>query len=220
MSLGKKKKETFLRMIEMGKLVMPTEIIKVKEFSLFADEDMAAPKYRLLRFELLYPQMAENPNGDPIPKQSFRQYVQRDKDGHVFVYTNPKTQKRDVIMKGYQEAIITNTTEALSLQIRNQVSKKYIGFRPFFKDVHVRRCEFIFTAIGSLNKAETEALTTGEFIVFKETKPDLDNLQKLLWDAFEDSGVFTNDSRIASINGAFKRYGLVPGVIIELEGQI
>ena len=67
-------------------------------------------------------------------------------------------------------------------------------------------------------------------IYFKDTKPDLDNLEKLVWDAMQIEKadkdvrnamtglVYDNDAQIVSKNGIFKRWGLTPGVIIEMEG--
>lgn len=42
--------------------------------------------------------------------------------------------------------------------------------------------------------------TNGRYLsgTYKHTRPDTDNLQKLLKDVMEDTGFFTNDSRVAS----------------------
>jgi Holliday junction resolvase RusA-like endonuclease len=221
MAFGKKKTAEFLKVIEEGRKVMPREIIKPREYSLFDDvDDLGKPLYQHVRLELVYPEMNENLEGNPMAKQSFRQFVQREKSGDVFVFNNQRTGKKDVIMKGYTDAKITKTAEIITLQSRVQIAKNHIGFRQFTKDVHITRCEFIFAPIASMTKADKEALNTGEFIVWKDTKPDLDNLLKLIWDALEAAGVMENDARICSYNGIFKRYGPVPGVIIELEGRI
>jgi len=36
----------------------------------------------------------------------------------------------------------------------------------------------------------------------------------------QEAGVLSNDARICSKNGIFKRFGTVPGVIVEIEGRI
>lgn len=218
MAYSKKAKDKFLKIIEAGEVLMPREIIMTIQQSMF-DEPETGQKYLKMRFELLYPKLKENEEGNPMAKQSFKPFVQRDKEGNVFLYKNPQG-KMDCILKGYTESKITTTSDMLTMQMRVQIGKNHRGFRPFDKDVHVTRCEFIFAPIGSLSKDDHEALKTGSWIVFKDTKPDLDNLEKMVWDAMAEAGVFTNDSRISSKNGIFKRYGVVPGVVIELEGRI
>jgi Holliday junction resolvase RusA-like endonuclease len=219
MGYNKKTKEKFLKAIEYGKMVMPFGIINVKQYSLF-DEPENNDHYKVLNFALRYPPMDKNVNGDPMAKQSMRTMVRRDKEGNVMTFTNPKTGKLDVFTQQYQEAKLTQTADVLQLQLQQQLSKKYIGFRPFYKDVHILRAEFIFSQIASLSKSDEEAIASGDWIVFKETEPDLDNLEKMLWDVMQAAGIFTNDARIVSKNGIFKRYGTIPGIIVELEGRV
>jgi len=77
-----------------------------------------------------------------------------------------------------------------------------------------------------------EDLKAGTKIYFKDTKPDLDNLEKMVWDSMQAEKaekdvvnamtglVYDNDAQIVSKNGIFKRWGIRPGVIIEMEGYI
>lgn len=217
MGFNKKEKAAFLKIVDDCATIMPREMIKHKQLVLFNDDK---PLYQRLYFPLLYPEMKENPKGDPMPKQSFRHYPQRNRNGDVITYRNPKTGKLDVIIKGYQEAKITNTHAMLVEQIKRILLKDYKGFRPFFKDVHIIRAEFIFKSLDSFKKADKDAISSGNYILFKETEPDLDNLEKLLWDAMQEAGVWSNDARICSKNGILKRFGTVPGVIVEIEGRI
>lgn len=219
MGFNKKEKQAFLNIIESCAAIMPREMIQHKQFVLF-DEAEEKPTYKRLYFPLIYPEIKENPKGDPLPKQSFRHYVQRNKQGDVITFRNAKTGKLDVILKGYQEAKITNTHDMLVEQFKIYLLRDYKGFRPFYKDVHILRAEFIFKAIESLSKADKEAVSSGDYILFKETEPDLDNLEKMLWDAMQEAGVISNDARICSKNGIFKRFGTRPGVIVELEGRV
>jgi len=53
---------------------------------------------------------------------------------------------------------------------------------------------------------------------YKTTKPDLDNLEKMLWDAMEGI-VFINDSLICEKHNVIKTYGDTPGYSIILEGE-
>ena len=219
MGFNKKEKQAFLKIVEECADIMPREMIQHKQQVLF-DEAEDKPTYQRLFFPLIYPEMKENPKSDPMAKQSFRHYAQRNKNGDVVTYRNKITGKLDVLIKGYQDAKITNTHQMLVQQIRMRLERDYKGFRPFFKDVHVIRCEFIFKAIESLSKADKAAIESGDYIVFKETEPDIDNLEKMLWDAMQEAGVYTNDARICSKNGIFKRFGTRPGVLVEIEGRV
>ena len=51
---------------------------------------------------------------------------------------------------------------------------------------------------------------------FKTTRPDLDNLNKLLWDVLTDTGFFKDDSQIC-IFEARKGYGTEDKIKIEIE---
>ena len=50
----------------------------------------------------------------------------------------------------------------------------------------------------------------------KDTKPDLDNIEKTLWDVMERLGFFENDAQVA-LKRVAKLYGDVPGVYVRLE---
>jgi Holliday junction resolvase RusA-like endonuclease len=101
-----------------------------------------------------------------------------------------------------------------------QIKKKYPNFIKYRKGVFVTRLEMIFKVSNSAPKYMMEDLKNGTKIYFKETSPDCDNLEKLIYDALEDVGVMENDGQICSKNGILKRFGIVPGVIIELEGEV
>lgn len=212
-------KKDFQKLVDSGKAQMPITVINKKENLLFEDPDTKEDEYMFMRFELLYPASEKNPDANPIAKQSFRYMAQRDRNGDVITYTNDRTGKRDVIIKGYQDADIEKATDALCYQIQAAISK-IKGFKPFDKDVHISKLECMFLAPKSMSKKEQEMIKTGEYIIFKDTKPDIDNIMKLIWDAFQKAGVTMNDSRVVSLNGVFKRYTLdTPGIIIELYGR-
>ena len=92
-------------------------------------------------------------------------------------------------MRGYTEAKVTTTKDSLVMQLQAIMTRDYKGHRPFSKDVHITRCEFIFNPLLGASKKDQEAMKNDEYIVFKSTKPDLDNLEKMLWDACEEAGV-------------------------------
>lgn len=218
MALSKKMRMVFENLIQKGKIPMPREVIKIDQTSMFNDETEESP-YKKMVFRLHYIKLDENPNSDPMPKQSFKQFVQRDRDGNVKTFRN-KEGRLDVFQGGYTEKKVTTTKDSLVLQIKYILSTDYRGHAAFKKDVHVTRCEFVFNPLAAMTKKDEEAIKSDKYIVFKNTKPDLDNLEKMLWDCMEDAGVFENDSQIASKNGIFKRYGFTTGVIVEIEGRI
>lgn len=71
-------------------------------------------------------------------------------------------------------------------------------------------CQLIVKWCFPLNKSHK---TDGEY---KYTKPDTDNLNKMLKDILEELGFYTNDSRVAS-EVIEKFWSAVPGIYISLE---
>ena len=119
----------------------------------------------------------------------------------------------------YPPSGVKETTDALQQQIKYWLKQDYPKFKMFLGPVYVTRVEFVFSPLSTTPNYVLEDLKIGKNIYFKDTKPDNDNLEKLIWDAMEGL-VYENDSRIVSKNGIFKRYGIKPGVIIEMEGEI
>lgn len=232
MGWTKADKEKFLRAIDTNR---PCEIIK-QQGSLFDDviETENKGKIQTVRLALKYPVMTENIYGDPMPKQSARFMVTRhmngDNKGEPVVFINKRTGKKDVIIKSYQDAKITNTVKLLREQIKRQI--KDTGFVKFRGAIFITKMEFIFQVSKNAPKYMINDLKAGTKIYFKETKPDLDNLEKLILDAMEtekmEKGsmeamtglIYDNDAQIVLKTGVFKRWGIIPGVIINMEGEI
>ena len=226
----------FLERCDSRKNIMPQEVISTQG-SLFDDvieTDSVNTRYQKLRLVLLYPELDTNEKGNPIPKQSARFMVTRYSNGpkkrEILMYTNKHTGKPDVLIKSYQDARITNTVKALQLQVLKQLGE--ISFTKFRGAIFVTRLEFIFKVPNSSPKYMKDDLAAGTKIYFKDTAPDLDNLEKMVWDAMQAEKaekdvknalvglVYDNDAQIVSKNGIFKRWGLRPGLILELEGPI
>ena len=236
-------KEAFLRTCDSCSEFMPKEIIK-KEFDLFGEciePADANQKLQSIRLVLLYPKIHPNVDGNPIAKQSVRFASMKIKDGpnkgDVFTYTNKVSGKLDVIINTYQDARITNTTKMLQEQILKQLKEQH--YLKYKGAIFITRMEFIFKHPASMSKKDLEELKHGKRIIFKETKPDLDNLEKIVWDSMQiekskqsldnlekdmrshlQGLVYDNDAQIVSKNVIFKRWGLRPGVIIEMEGYV
>ena len=235
--MTKAEREKFLKSCDLINGIMPKEVIK-KQQTIFDDviiTDQKKTRYQKLRFVLKYPPLAENPDGDPMAKQSARftvsRYMNGEKKGEPIIFMNKRTLKNDVMIKSYQDAKITNTAKMLQLQILKQL-KATESFTKFRGAIFVTRMEFIFKVSKNAPKYMLNDLKEGQLIYFKETKPDLDNLEKMIWDAMQAEKaekdivnamtglVYDNDAQIVSKNGVFKRWGMAPGVIIEMEGYI
>lgn len=233
MAYTKAERQKFLEALDQGREVMPQGVIK-RELTLFEDtiEVDRKTNYQKITLALRYPILTENTNGDPMAKQSARFTVQRyakgEKKGEPIIFMNKNTNKPDVMIKSYQDAKIKNTTQVLQYQINQQLAKQ--RFTKFRGAIFITRMEFVFKVYSSATKKMLDDLKTGNMIYFKDTKPDLDNLEKLVWDAMQIEKadkdvrnamtglVYDNDAQIVSKNGIFKRWGLTPGVIIEMEG--
>lgn len=236
MGWTKADKEKFLKTCNDIRGIMPKEVIS-QQSSLFDDVievDTPNSRYQKIKLILKYPPLAENPDGDPMPKQSARFTVSRygngPKKGEPIIFENRKTGKPDVMIKSYQDAKITNTAKMLQLQIIVQLKGQ--RFTKFRGAIFVTRMEFIFKVSKNAPKYMIDDLKAGTKIYFKDTKPDLDNLEKMVWDAMQSEKmekevanamtglVYDNDAQIVSKNGVFKRWGIIPGIIIEMEGYI
>lgn len=213
----------------------PKEAI-VRQTTLFEDivEDESNKDYQKIKLILKYPIMTGNLNGDPMPKQSARFAVSRHmngpKKGEPILFTNKYTGKADVMIKSYQEAKITNTVSMLREQIIMQMeSNKYKKFKGA---IFITKMEFVFEVSKNAPKYMINDLKENSKIYFKDTKPDLDNLEKMILDAMETEKlnknitramlglVYDNDAQIVFKSVVFKRWGLIPGVIIEMEGKV
>jgi Holliday junction resolvase RusA-like endonuclease len=232
MGWTKADREKFLKQCDT---IRPSEVVK-QQGTLFEDiiEDQENRRIQRISLALRYPLLAENSTGEPMAKQSARFTVSRynngPKKGEPLIFVNKRTGLNDVMIKSYQEAKITNTTKMLREQIIMQLKK--ISFTKFRGAIFVTKMEFIFTVSKNAPKYMMDDLRAGTKIYFKDTKPDLDNLEKMVWDAMQAEKaekdivnamtglVYDNDAQIVSKNCIFKRWGIVPGVIIHMEGLI
>lgn len=228
MGFTKSDRIKFLAKCDETRNIMPTVVIE-RQQTLFDEVIESTPnrKWQHLSLHFKYPPLDNNPNGDPIPKQSARFTAKRhlkddnygNKKGDVIVYTN-KQGKKDVLITSYPETKLVNTANMIKEQIKMQLAKKYPYFAKYRKGVFITRLEMIFKVSNSAPKYMVDDIKNGTKIYFKETAPDCDNLEKLIYDCLEDVGIMDNDGQICSKNGILKRYGIVPGVIIEMEGEI
>lgn len=137
--------------------------------------------------------------GIPQPKQSARFRIAKNKAGNQFI-------------QKYQAGEILAKEDSIAFLILSQLPK---GFIPFEKGIAIRKLHFVFPPVTSLNKREKTLISQGG-LVNKTTKPDIDNLQKLTWDALQGV-VFLNDSQICQMDNVGKYYGNQPCIIVEIE---
>lgn len=128
--------------------------------------------------------------GEPKPKQSFRFAVRKGKDDKTFV-------------QKYQPAEVVQNAHNIAWDIKSQLP---LNFIPFDCPIEVE-VMFVFSPPSAWSKKKMAELQSGK-IIYKDTKPDLDNLEKQLWDAMAGL-VYVNDSRICR-KTIVKVYGEVP----------
>lgn len=129
--------------------------------------------------------------GEPMPKQSARfRIIENKKKGTKFI-------------SSYQKNSVVKEEERLKKLI---VSQLPTGHVPFDGPVGVR-CVFVFPPLKSWSNKKLKELKAGA-VILKDTKPDNDNLFKVVGDALEGTAI-KNDSRI-SIQTLKKIYGLEP----------
>jgi hypothetical protein len=215
MGLNKKDREKFERQLRKRMLLYPRDVHK-EQFSLFEEDE--PDKYVHMEFMLHYPEIGDknpNPHNNPVPKQSMRTRIGYLKN--TIGFTFDKKPIFQPIVHNHPDPYLVKISEALVMQIRQTMEEEYPGLGPFTKEVHVTRFEAIFHYTSDFSKRDIELAESGKKIFFKTTKPDLDNIQKMVWDSMQEAGVFPNDAQICSHSAVVKRYGDVAGVIIEIE---
>lgn len=136
-------------------------------------------------------------NGIPLAKQSFRYAVRPKKDGTNFV-------------SKYQPKKVVDKERNLQWDIKSQLAK---DFTPFDCPLDVS-ITFTFPPPKSWNKSQKLLFKSG-VRMFKDTKPDLDNLEKIVFDSMQGI-VYINDSRVCEKRSR-KVYGDVPSIVILIE---
>lgn len=135
--------------------------------------------------------------GTPTPKQSARFRIVKKKTGGQFV-------------SSYQKKSVKDAAKSIGSQIKEQLPKDFkIIDNPIQMDIL-----FVFPPLKSWSKKKLELLKSGE-VIYKETKPDIDNTTKNLLDPMEGL-VFTNDSRVCRIR-VQKIFGFEPRTEVKLK---
>jgi Holliday junction resolvase len=216
----KAKRLAFENKYKVSKDYTPKEIVP-QQGNLFMDVlEQEEKDYQKLTLRLIYPN-EKDIAGDPVPKQSARfmpqRYYNGPKKGKLMIYEKNGIEMINLL--AYPEAKVKVATDEIVEQVNYVLKRDYPKFRKFSGAIFVTRVEFVFKVPNSAPKYLTDALAKGEYVFFKETNPDLDNLEKLLFDALQRT-LYDNDARICYKGAIFKRWGLKPGVIIDIEGTI
>jgi Holliday junction resolvase RusA-like endonuclease len=134
--------------------------------------------------------------GTPMPKQSarFRSVKMGDK----------------TFVKSYQKNEVVQNERNMAFDIKSQLPA---DFKPYTEAL-AARIVFVFPPLSSWNKKQQNLFSSG-VTLFKSTKPDVDNLQKICCDAMQGV-VYLNDSQIVDMH-CTKIYGPVPMIEIEIK---
>ena len=131
---------------------------------------------------------------NPVPKQGDRSRIVNPKGGKPFVHH-------------YQPAEVRNEQAALAFLTEPYRPGK-LWDCPISADLH-----FYFSWPKSISK-KRKASWILNHVEDKATKPDGDNLEKMIWDAMQ-GGLFVNDSRITRLYRT-KSYSDTPRIEITL----
>lgn len=131
--------------------------------------------------------------GEPRPKQSTR------------FTTKPFTDKKGKLHYSYQDPKVKAAENTIAWTAVQQLPG---GFIPWDCGVVVIRALFVFPIPSGMSKSERQVIAAGG-IVYKTTKPDMDNLCKCFFDGLNHV-LFTDDGRICHIKESMKIYGTNP----------
>ncbi len=135
--------------------------------------------------------------GVPTPKQSFKYGTGIDKLGNPYV-------------RKYQPSEIVTESKTIASQVIEQIP---LTHKPWTGPIMIRM-QFVFPPTSGWSKKKLAELKDGKRF-YKTTKPDVDNLQKLVFDAMQGR-VYINDSQICNLF-VEKIYGQTPKTEISLK---
>ena len=128
-----------------------------------------------------------------------------------------KFYKVNGFIRSYQPKNIVKWVEQARFQLGIQISdiKRAEGLSfPLDGEIKIKELTFVFPPTKSFSKKKIESLEKGA-ILYKNTKPDLDNLEKLAIDSCNKL-VWTDDARIVEIGRISKIFGIEPRIEISL----
>lgn len=197
------------------------------KFNIFDNKFEDGEGVKTLSLFFTYLKTKENPNGNPIPKQSVRESLMFKRNYRVIKKIENINGKdvevkyypiEDLYINHYQPAAITKNTEHIQAQAKKFVQMTNL-VKPFDKNISIDALMFVFSPIASLRKKDIEIINNGGYVL-KNTKPDMiDNLPKLLFDGLNKI-IISDDARICRENNVYKVYGKTPGVFLKIRGEL
>jgi len=115
-------------------------------------------------------------------------------------------------MRSYQPKKLNNWIAQAKIQIINQLPEPWV---PIEGPVVIKKLTFVFSPLKSWSKKKKLALENGSTI-FKDKKPDLDNLQKSFFDVC-NTIIWLDDAQIVRIESMEKIHGTQPRIEMVIE---
>lgn len=175
----------------------------------------------------------ENRSGGPISKQSMKPWFMREKG-------NPKKLKIKITEKGVEMPVMISMPPKLSadgalqqkMVLKDILKWTHVNKSFFEKWVIIEKLVFVYPPLESHDKLTKTYVEEG-YAIPKLTIPDIDNLQKFLFDIMQnlnhdpDTKIrsllpipwLANDGFIFQIKNMYKCYGKRPGTYIKMKGQ-
>jgi len=116
-------------------------------------------------------------------------------------------------VKSYQKDEVVEKEYNIGFDIKSQLP---LGFKPYDCPLAMK-VVFVFPPLGSWTKKQKAAFTSG-ITMYKDKKPDIDNISKLIFDSMNGI-VFIDDARVVDYS-AKKIFGDVPLIEIEISELI
>ena len=175
----------------------------------------------------------QNPSNGPISKQSMKTSFIREKG-------KKEKLKIKISENGYEMPIMISRPPEPSasggpqqkMVLKDILNCNKINESYFKHWVVIEKLVFVYPVLQSHNKRTSSLIEAGKAIP-KLTTPDIDNLQKFLWDIMQnlnhdpDKHVrkafpipwLANDGVIFWVKNMYKCYGIKPGTYIKMKGQ-
>jgi len=116
-------------------------------------------------------------------------------------------------VKSYQSKKVVSYKKTIQFLIKSQIPNTYEVKKG---QIRINKLVFWFAVLKSHSKKKKLEIADNSFISYKETKPDLDNLQKALYDACNGL-IWWDDANIVEICHISKRYGSRQGIELDFE---
>jgi len=171
----------------------------------------------------------KNPSGGPVAKQSTKTSYSHRKDGSLVTFRRNENSKEMPHVFNYTPEPANSASIHHKQFVREFTKFLDVNNAHFTKWVVIEKLVFVYPPLKSHTKEIKTHLGKGN-ILPKLTIPDLDNLQKLLYDVFGDLNTtpgknqfkiryIQNDGMIFWVKNMYKCFGKKPGTYLKMRGQ-